>query len=271
MAIGVSHLFSGNMSGSGSSRTVNVTVPSGTTKLVALLRVGVGNATQKIWPHIYTTVNWKGSQEFTHAVYQTPNNNESAMFYTYIRYLDNPSSGYGTFTTTATNTLYWATSLNLLALNKTKNGHYAAGNGALWSPPVTSPSVTLSAGPVSGIVFDTLYIKRSGVNPFTVGANQTQLINWKDYNIGYAASYEVGSGNRAMTWSFDWGAEHTVLHSAVSFEEKITGGNRIWGGVFIERAKEILKGPVLEQFPLTEPEHPLGSTKRGGLLIPQGV
>lgn len=129
-----------------------------------------------------------------------------------------------------------------------------------------NPSLSVNLG-VAGVAFDAV---KANSTYLTVGSGQTSRYEaFEGTTMTTGLSTETGHGSTTMSWSQSGSAD--FAHGALAVEEKPIGGNRIFGGVFIERAKELLHRPVLERFPIEQPETPLGWNKKGGLLIPQGV
>jgi len=86
---------------------------------------------------------------------------------------------------------------------------------------------------------------------------------------GVASEYQAtGSGAPTLGWT-----TNTVSYGIgpVVFLPDTGGGSgsKIFGGCFIEKAKDILKRPILEQFPLETPDG--WRRKDKGLLVPQGI
>jgi hypothetical protein len=104
----------------------------------------------------------------------------------------------------------------------------------------------------------------------TIVARRHQHSGWQDQVLGRKS---VSAGNNHFRYNLTGGAGIAAVRAlAVAINPSIPGGGRIWGGVFIEKAKEIMRGPLRESFPLEEPTMPPGwDRKEKGLLVPQGI
>jgi len=85
---------------------------------------------------------------------------------------------------------------------------------------------------------------------------------------GVASEYSAsGSGTPTLGWTTSTSAYG--IGPVIFLPEQSKGGSKIFGGCFIEKAKDILKRPVREEFPYHDPSG--WARKKNGLLVPQGI